>query len=440
MTYETSGEIRDGTSKKVPVLRVLTCVFSCCPPETPGFSGGEDVLGWQLLKQIGLHHDVWALTRQENRECIESAPTGETSPNIHFQYVGLPGWLRPFLRFQGTHQFYAYLWQIAAYFTARKLHRQHKFDLFHHITYANDWMPSFVGALLPVSYIRGPGGGAHKTPKGLEREYPPGGQVWERVRSLSQWLFRRDPFFRRGQDRADALLLCNKESISQVPSKWSKKVHEFPVNGISSEDLEINHPDQRSGNATDIEFQILTAGSLIRVKGFGLAIKAFDKFRQRHPDSSFTIVGSGPEESRLRGLISKMHLEGKVDILEAMPRDQLLRKMASCDVFLFPSLRDGGGAVVIEAMAVGKPVVCLDTGGPAMHVTVDCGVKVSPASSEVSATKLADALETLYLDRNLRERLGATAAKRAEEFYHWDRLGDRLMCIYRQVTTASVIK
>jgi len=91
-------------------------------------------------------------------------------------------------------------------------------------------------------------------------------------------------------------------------------------------------------------------------------------------------------------------------------------------------------------MAVGKPIVCLDTGGPAMHVTEECGVKVSPESSEISAKKLADALETLYLDRDLRQKMGAAAAKRASELYHWDRLGDRLMCLYNLVTTASPVK
>ncbi|MFP6887160.1 MAG: glycosyltransferase, partial [Opitutales bacterium] len=223
------------------------------------------------------------------------------------------------LRFQGSHQFYAYLWQIRAYFAARRLHKRLKFDLFHHITYANDWMPSFIGALLPVPFIRGPGGGAHRTPKGLEQEYTFGGRIWERVRSISQWIFRRDPFFRRGQARARAILLCNHESIAQVPGKWRDKVHEFPVNGISSEDLEFNGAHGESAGLSDRNLRVMTAGSLIRVKGFGLAIKAFEKFSGRHPGSNFTIVGSGPEEPRLRGLVKRYRLEKRVNFIHSMP-------------------------------------------------------------------------------------------------------------------------
>src|SRR5260370_28570115 len=80
-----------------------------------------------------------------------------------------------FLRgIQGGIQIYAYVWQVKAYFVARRLHRRFPFDIFHHITYANDWMASFIGALLPVPYVRGPGGGAHRTPRELLQEYTVG--------------------------------------------------------------------------------------------------------------------------------------------------------------------------------------------------------------------------------------------------------------------------
>lgn len=414
-------------------LRVLTCVFSCCPPGTPGFNSGEDALGRNLLEQIGRFHHVWALTLSENRTSIEQAADGTWDSKIHFCYVGLPKWLGLMLRFQGTHQFYYYLWQIRAYFVARKLHQQHRFDLFHHITYANDWMVSFIGALLPIPYIRGPGGGAHRTPKGFGREYSLGGRVWEGVRTLGQWLFRHDPMFLRGQSRASAILVCNQESMSQIPDKWAAKAQLFPVNGVSSADLMSGgQPKSRNG-----KFRILTAGSLIRVKGFALAIKAFKEFEHRNPDAEFSIIGSGPEEPRLRELVRRSDLGQQVKFLPSMTREALLTQMASCDVFLFPSLRDGGGAVVIEAMAAGKPVVCLDTGGPGMHVTEECGVKINPSSPQRAVVEIAEALDRLCRNENLRLELGKGAAKRASRMYHWDRLGERLMVVYRDVVATG---
>lgn len=413
--------------------RILACVFSCCPPGTAGFSGGEDVLGWNLLKQIGRRHDVWALTQTANRRSVEQQASESELEGITFCYVDLPRWSRLLLRFQGTHQFYGYLWQIQAYFAARKLHKERQFDLFHHITYANDWMASYIGAFLPLPYVRGPGGGAHRTPKGFEREYQLGGRFWEKIRVVGQWIFRHDPVFRAGQNRASAILICHQESKIVLPKGAADKSQFFPVNGITSADLRVR-PSEESGTQ---KFQVLSAGSLIRVKGFGLAIKAFGKLAEKYSNVEFDIFGRGPEHLRLAKIVRDLGLQSNVHILPPVPREDLLGKMADHDVFLFPSLRDGGGAVVVEAMAMGSPVICLDTGGPGIHITNDCGVKISPSSPEIAVEELASALERLYLDRDLRQRMGQAARKRAENFYHWDKLGEQLMEIYQKALGAD---
>ena len=412
---------------------MLACVFACCPPGGLGFSGGEDVLGWNLLRQIARFHEVRALAHAEDRIAIETALEREPVPNLSFDFVDLPDSFRPLLRIQGGHQLYYYLWQVKAYFTAKRLHRELRFDLFHHITYANDWMASFIGAFIPIPYIRGPGGGAHRTPKGLEGEYSLGGRVWEKVRSLGQWLFRHDPIFVKGQNRARSILVCNREAMSRMPDRWTYKVQLFPVNGISSGDLALTGEI----HAVDGQFRVLSAGSLIRVKGFGLAIRAFKKFLDKYPCSVLSIIGSGPEESRLRAVVKQSQVDTKVELIPAISRDALLAKMASCDVFLFPSLRDGGGAVVIEAMSAGKPVICLNVGGPGMHVTEECGIKIEPRSSDEATRQLASALERLRGDEKLRLELGRASRERAERVYHWDRLGERLMEVYRDALTLA---
>ena len=409
--------------------RILVCAFACCPPEKPGFSGGEDVLGWNLLQQIGRFHEVWAIAHEKDRNSIEQSLTEHPVQGLHFYYVGLPKWLMPFLKFQGSHQLYYYIWQIKAYLAARRLHRKVGFDLFHHVTYANDWMVSFIGALLPTPYVRGPGGGAHRTPKGLEHEYTFGGRFWEKVRVIGQWFFRHDPLFVKGQKRAGAILVCNSDSVRMIPAKWSHKVHLFPVSGVSSKDLSLPKPSVVDNR----ELRIITAGTLIRVKGFGLAIKAFKLFADKHPDSRLTIVGDGPEEPRLRHLIRNLQLTDRVELLGAIPRSDLLCRMAASDVLLFPSLRDGGGTVVIEAMSAAKPVVCLDASGPGLHVTDACGIKVAPTSTPETVKNLAHALERLYQDQDLRVQLGEAGRRRVEELYHWDRLGDRLQDIYQPI-------
>ncbi|MDA0265294.1 MAG: glycosyltransferase, partial [Chloroflexi bacterium] len=116
-----------------------------------------------------------------------------------------------------------------------------------------------------------------------------------------------------------------------------------------------------------------------------------------------------------------------------LPHARLLSKMGACDIFLFPSLRDGGGTVVVEAMGMGKPVICLDSGGPGMHINQECGVKITPISPDQAVNEIASALEDLYSNAERRSELGEAARKRAEEFYLWDRLGERLKKLYDRV-------
>jgi glycosyltransferase involved in cell wall biosynthesis len=108
--------------------------------------------------------------------------------------------------------------------------------------------------------------------------------------------------------------------------------------------------------------------------------------------------------------------------------------MRECDAFLFPSLRDGGGAVVVEAMAAGKAVICMDLAGPGTHITEECGIKIPARSPEETNALMDQALERLYQDRPLCVRMGQAGRARAEQVYRWDHLGDRLSKIYQEVS------
>jgi len=408
-------------------MRVLVCAYACLrDPDRRFGTGGEAVLGWNIVKQLARFYRVFVLASSEVRETVEEVLKKNPIPNLKFYYINLPRWLHPLSQFSGGVQLYAYLWQLKAYFVARNLHQQFHFDVFHHVTYANDWMASFIGALLPVPYIRGPGGGAHRTPKGFLREYSFLGRLWERLRALGQWLFRHDPFFVLGQRRSRAILVCNREALEAIPKRWRHKAHLFPVNGISARDLTLLTSVRTPGD----RFRVLSAGKLIRFKGFTLAIKAFKIFVESHPEAELEIIGDGPDRPYLEALVRQF--QAQVLLPNWMPREELLTKMGLCDVFLFPSLRDGGGAVVVEAMAAGKPVICLDVGGPGLHITEQCGIKVAPHSPEQAVKNMARALGCLCQDRELCLRMGRAARERAEQVYHWDRLGQRLLEIYQE--------
>ena len=414
-------------------LKILVCAYSCLgDPDKRFGQGGEGVLGWNLSKQLAKFSEVYILTHSQNREVIEKKLKEEPNPNLNFFYLELPKSFSFLNHFGGGVQIYAYLWQIKAYFLAKKLHRKIHFNAFHHITYANDWMASFVGALLPVPYVRGPGGGAHKVPKSFLTNFSFKSRLGQYFRTVSQWLFRHDPFFLIGQKKAKAILVCNYEAMRAIPSKWRNKVYLFPVNGISQKDLDLLK--SKEGKVEDKnKFKILSAGKLLNIKGFDLALRAFGIFSKGKSDVKLSIVGNGPQLPYLKNLAKKLNLDGKVEFEGWKPRKELLKELRSSDVFLFPSLRDGGGQVVVEAMAASKPVVCLDIAGPGFHISKEWGIKIKPTSPQEAIKGMAEALEKLYSNKEIRINLGRKARKRAEDFYHWDKLGERLLEIYREI-------
>jgi len=209
----------------------------------------------------------------------------------------------------------------------------------------------------------------------------------------------------------------------KIPEQSRDKVRFFPVTGIGRNDLHDPTPREDQGS-----YRLLTTGRLVRYKRFDFALRAVEAFRRRNPEAKvlLEIVGDGPEGPALKSLTSVLKLEDVVRFIPWMPRQELIARMTACDVFLFPSLREGGGIVVIEAMACGKPVIALNSAGPGFHVQPEWGIKIEPRNPEQVVSELALALENLWKNPDLRSRLGRAARRRAEDFYLWDRLGERL--------------
>jgi glycosyltransferase involved in cell wall biosynthesis len=408
-------------------MRVLISAYACNPAGSLQLHPGEDLTGWRLMEQLARFHDLWVITHRYNEEGVSEALAGKPLPNIRFTFVELPKPLKWLYRIEFGQRIYYYLWQIKAWRVARKLHREIRFDAAHHLTFGNDWIPSFIGAFLPVPFIWGPVGGGQRTPKPLLKEYSLYGRFAEAARNCAQGVGRRMCVRKRCLKKARAVLVCNRETRARMPRKFRDKILYFPVNGVAGEDfVNVGLGPRRNGE----RFKVITAGRLHRLKGFSLAVEAFGAFAEKHPASEMVIIGEGPEEGRIRGLISRLRLEDKIRILPWLPRREVLANMRSSDVFLFPSFRDGGGAVVVEAMGSGIPVIVLDSGGPGAHVSEAWGIKVAPVSRESVVRGMTAALETLSSDPALGRRLGEAGRKRALEFYAWDKLGRKMREIY----------
>lgn len=417
-------------------LKVLISAFACNPDESSQIFPGEDYTGWNYIKQMSHFHDLWVITHSYNKQGIERIASKEILSKIKFHFVELPSWFKIFNKIEFGKRIYYWFWQMLIFKKAKVLHKEIHFDVAHHVTFGNDWIPSYIGAYMTIPFIWGPLGGGQRIPKMLLKELSLYGRFAEKVRGIAQWIGRKHYIRKKCLKQASAILVCNRETKEMMPDEFHDKTHFFPVNGISYNGINSGISQKISQNP----YQVLTAGRLHRLKGFALAIKSFKVFSEEVPESEFVIVGRGAEDSRLRTLAQDLGLNGKIRFIQWIPRKELYQMMHSCDVFLFLSFRDGGGSVVVEAMASGKPVVCLDIGGPGYHIQEDWGFKIKPGSPECTTQETAKVLERLYQDKDLQISMGKAASSRAKKYYDWDRLGEQLNQIYLGVLTEEDIK
>ncbi len=416
--------------------KILISAYAFNPSGSLQLHPGEDLVGWNLADQINRRHEVWVLTHSYNRDAVVDALANSGMQGTSIRFVNLPRWMRVMYRIEFAQRIYYYLWQIKAWRAARKLHKQIQFDAAHHVTFGNDWIPSFIGAFLPVPFIWGPVGGGQVTPEPLKEEYTLGGKLSEFGREAAQWVGRRLWTRRRCVKRARAILVCNRETRDKIPEKYRHKVTYFPVNGISRQD--VGPVPRRRGMKRP--FRVMTAGRLHRLKGFALAVSAFNIFIRNNPEAEFEIIGEGTERENLNELIRTYGIEDRVKIIPWMSRTELLKKMRRCDVFLFPSFRDGGGAVIIEAMAQGRPVIGLDTAGTGFHIDRKWGTKVRAGDPAQVAVSLAQALQLLCRNEGRRLNMGKAARERVLEYYVWDQLGERMEKIYQEALLSQKSK
>jgi glycosyltransferase involved in cell wall biosynthesis len=405
-------------------LKVLMTAYACEPA-----LGSEAGIGWNTVEQVSRFHQVWVITRANNRPHVESVLQGRPFPNVHWVYFDLPRWAMFWKRGRRGARPYYYLWQIGAYRVARRLHANVVFDLAHHSTFGTYWMPTFLPRL-NVPFIWGPVGGGESGPRLLNRTLSVRGRFLENARDLVRAIAEHDPAVRRAARQADVALATTEETAARLRRLGSSRVEVLSHVALSTPELErLSRLRQRTGNP----YRLVSVGRLLHWKGFHLAIEAFARLRGEVPDAEYWIIGEGPERKRLEHLAQRLCLDGAVRFMGSVERDEVFDLLDQCEVLVHPSLHDSGGYVIVEAMAAGRPVICLDLGGPGTIVSPESGVKVPARNPDQTVADLAAAMVSLARDPELRRRLGMGARCRAREVLCWARKGEVLDQLYQSV-------
>lgn len=188
-------------------------------------------------------------------------------------------------------------------------------------------------------------------------------------------------------------------------------------------------------------YSLLFVGSVIHRKGFDILIRAYERVRQRFPQTLLCVIGPcsttqnpsldpdfiAEQEQFMKrvGLANNIRFEGLVE-----NRDRIADFYRASDVFIFPSRMEGLPNVVLEAMASGLPIVVSDL--PVLEEIItsgENGIKVPIGD----ATATADAVSALFEDEGKRIRLGTAARVDALKRFSFQTWQDSLSLVYRQI-------
>jgi glycosyltransferase involved in cell wall biosynthesis len=261
----------------------------------------------------------------------------------------------------------------------------------------------------PIPFVLGPLNG------GLP--WPPG---FSQLENQKEWianlrnLYRYLPFARSTYRDARAIIAASSQTFSEFAG-YGDKVFFVPEPGISASQCDADSRRPEPG----AKLELIFVGGLVPRKACDIALRAAAPVL-RAGMAHFSVVGDGPERKRLEQLTASLGIGDAVSFCGWLDHSDVLRRMRTADVFLFPSIRDNGAGVVFEALASGAVPVVADFGGPGDIVHPGVGYKVPLTNEGEIVSQMEKILTGLAQDRDLLCRLRRRGMSYARERLTWD--------------------
>jgi len=149
------------------------------------------------------------------------------------------------------------------------------------------------------------------------------------------------------------------------------------------------------------------------------------------------IIGRGPERENLERLVQKLKLQDNVVFHGFIEQERSRDLLAHCDALVLPSVYECGGAVVLEAMAAGKPVIATRWGGPADYLDPATGILIEPRDRKAMIAQLVDAIQQLNATPERFKEMGLAARTKVEQCFSWSSKIDHILPMYESCLASA---
>jgi glycosyltransferase involved in cell wall biosynthesis len=405
--------------KAIPVSRLRILVLA---PDANPESISVNLVSYRHAEALAQLHSVTMVGRSYHEEALRRTQ----APFQAIEALSIP-WLDPIFAWFLHHIFnynfhsraltpFMYPFAIAFEWCAWRRMRTRiiagEFDIVLRLSPVNSVLPSAFPYFLrnhPIPFVIGPINGGLPWPQGFGQADKQ--RAWiDNLRSLYRFM----PFVRSTYRRAAAIIAGSSQTYAEFAG-YRDKLFFGAENGITSSLCsDTVRPSQR-----DEKLELIFLGALVPYKACDLALRAAAHCLRRGL-ARFTVAGDGPERASLEQLAKSLGIEDSVSFCGMLTHAEAMERLRSADVMVFPSVREFGGGVVFEALAVGAVPLVADFGGPGDVVYPDVGYKVPLTNENDVVAQMEKILIALAHDRDRLEQLRRQGMAYAREHLTWD--------------------
>lgn len=386
---------------------LLISAYACEP-----FKGSEQAVGWNIVLELAKTNNVHVVTRANNKRVIEPNIPAEVREHLTFHYYDSEFFKKLKNKEKGVYLYYI-VWQFGIIGLVRKLIKQYDIEYALHLTMGSIWMPTFL-SFMPAKFMWGPTGGGEAIPTSFIKTLSWKGRFLQYFRFLLKYSIYINPLTLYSAIKAEKIFYRTEMTRDLLPKPLRKKCV-FLADGAIEPDIIDKHIRK---NREDDVVRLVATSRFIHTKNIVTIIEAMHLL-PKNLNVHLTLVGSGPEEKRIKNLIEQYQLNDKIDHIPFVPRDDVFKILESSDIYLFASLKEACNLSLLEAMAIGLPVICLNWTGMALSTDDRSAIRLKPTTPEQMPKDMAEAIIKLAQDKNLRELMGGAGRERVKAIFNW---------------------
>lgn len=412
-------------------LNILLSAFFCEPHK-----GSEAGVGWNFAKNMAKFHNVWVLTKQSNKRTIEEETAANPLEGLNFIYYEVP---QSFLfdEKKMSEQSYYIVWQLKVSTLFKEICKTIEFDLIHHLTF-NQYRSPSIGFFSKKPFIMGPFGGAELINPVFFQDLSFKSRLKERWRNmgLDRHLFG---LLAKFKNNYKTFVFSSKQNYDNLKSHIDKGDSFLTIPAIAINQAEFSVSVNDNQNKAK-PFTIIYAGNANDWKGLHFFLKSITSAFKQENNVAVKLIGirNTEENEKVSTWITQYGLSKIVELIKFMPRDQLIKEMQQADLSVYPAFRDSGSMAVLEACALGCPVLCFDAGGQDVFPDeILFKIPVSSISYEDNVKNFSEKLQWIFKNRAEANIKGKHARDYVFENFTWEKKVADFCELYKNLLTKA---